>query len=554
MAVTLPGAASLDDFWTNLAGGVESITRLDRQALLDAGERPERMRREAYVPAAGLLDGHDMFDAEFFGFSPREAAILDPQHRKFLETAWAALENAGHTAEEFAGRVGVYAGCGAGNYLHRNLLTNPDLVEDLGPFQLRNTGNDKDFLATRVSHALDLTGPSINLQTACSTALVGVHQAAKALRDGDCDMALVGGVSIEMPQGRGYLYRENDILSPDGHCRAFDHRAGGTVMGSGAGVVVLRALEDALSDGDHIWAVIRGTGVNNDGGDKAGYFAPSEAGQAEVVGLALDAAGVAPETIGYVECHGTGTLLGDPFEVAGLTQAYRARGAEADQFCGIGSVQTNLGNLDTAAAVAGLVKTALALHHGEIPPSLNFEAPNPMIDFAASPFYVNDRRAAWPTGRGPRRAAVNSLGIGGTNAHAVLEQAPERGASEPGLFPFQPIVLSAKSDRALDEMSATLAAHLRAHPGQRLADVAFTLMQGRKRFAKTRVLVARDHAEAAALLETGPETGPETGGTGRVHTHDRLGAAPDTVFLFPAMSQVDPAALGDLYETEPVFR
>ena len=361
MAVNLPGAPTLEDFWNNLRSGVESISRLDAPALKAAGERPETMRRENYVPAAGLLDGYDMFDAEFFGFSPREAAILDPQHRKFLETAWEALENAGHTAEDFAGRVGVFAGCGAGSYLYFNLFSNHDLVDDLGPFQLRNTGNDKDFLSTRVSHVLDLKGPSINIQTACSTALVGVHQAAKALADGECDMALAGGVSVEMPHGRGYLYRENDILSPDGHCRAFDHKAGGSVMGSGAGAVVLRRLEDALADGDHIWAVIKGTGLNNDGADKAGFFAPSrKPGQAAVVGQALDAAGVPPDTIAYVECHGTGTLLGDPFEVAGLTEAYRARGAEgAKQYCGIGSVQTNVGNLDTAAAVTGLVKTAL---------------------------------------------------------------------------------------------------------------------------------------------------------------------------------------------------
>ena len=546
MAVNLPGAASLDDFWRNLAGGVESISRLDPAALKAAGESPVILRRAEYVPAAGLLDGYDMFDAAFFGFSPREAAILDPQHRKFLECAWEALENAAHMPADFEGRVGVFAGCSAGSYLYRNLLTNPDLVEDLGPFQLRNTGNDKDFLATRVSHALDLTGPSITLQTACSTALVGVHQAAKALRDGDCDLALAGGVSIEMPQGRGYLYRDNDILSPDGHCRAFDHKAAGTVMGSGVGVVVLRRLDEALADGDHIWAVIKGTGVNNDGGDKAGFFAPSETGQAEVVGQALDAAGVAPDSIAYVECHGTATLLGDPFEVAGLTRAWRARGAAGTQACGIGSVQTNLGNLDTAAAVAGLVKTALALHHAEIPPSLNYEAPNPMIDFAASPFHVADRRAAWPERDTPRRAAVNSLGIGGTNAHAVLEQAPECPASEPGLFPFQPIVLSARSAAALDAMSARLAAHLRAHPEESLADVAFTLIEGRKRFEKTRVLVAHDPAEAAQLLESGDRA--------RVFTEDRLGTAPDAVFLFPARPQLAPAALRDLYDTEPVFR
>ena len=544
MAINVPGAGSLEAYWDNLRGGVESITRLDEAALLAAGEAPEAIRREAYVPAAALLEGYDSFDAEFFGFSPKEAAILDPQHRKFLETAWQALENAGHTAAEFGGRVGVFAGCGMGSYFYFNICSNPDLVDDVGMFLLRHTGNDKDFLSTRVSHVFDLKGPSINLQTACSTSLVATHYAARALLAGDCDLALAGGVTIELPQGRGYLYKENEILSPDGHCHAFDHRAQGTVFGSGSGTVVLRRLADALADGDHIWAVIKGSAVNNDGAAKAGYLAPSLDGQAEAVGTALARAGVSADSIGYVECHGTGTYLGDPIEIAALTEAYRG-GTERKQYCGVGSVKTNIGHLDTAAGVAGLVKTALALKAAELPPSLGYEAPNPVIDFAQSPFYVTDRLAPWPAGDTPRRAAVNALGVGGTNAHAILEEAPAQAASDESDFPFQVICVSARTKKALEANAAALAAHLRAHPEQPLADVAYTLKQGRKGFEKRRVLVATSHAEAADLLGSGDKY--------RVFSHEDLGSGADIAFMFPGGGAQYPDMARDLYETEPVF-
>ena len=423
MSVSVPGAASVAEFWDNLKNGVESISVLDETALLAAGERPEKLSDPNYVPAAALLEGFDRFDAEFFGFSPKEAAILDPQHRKFLETAWEAMESAGHPPESLDGQIGVYAGCGMGSYFYFNICSNPELVDDVGMFLLRHTGNDKDFLSTRVSHVFDLKGPSVNIQTACSTSLVAVHYACQALRDGECDMALAGGVTIELPQGRGYLYRENEILSPDGHCHAFDHRAQGTVFGSGAGAVALRRLEDAIADGDHIWAVIKGSAINNDGAAKAGYLAPSVDGQAAAVQKALDSAGVDAETLDYIECHGTGTYLGDPIEVSALTEAYQQTTSETG-FCRIGSVKTNIGHLDTAAGVAGLVKTAMGLHHRQIPPSLGYEAPNPAIDFESSPFRVNDQLTDWISHRGPRRGAVNSLGVGGTNAHAIIEEAP----------------------------------------------------------------------------------------------------------------------------------
>ncbi|MFN4156887.1 MAG: type I polyketide synthase [Gemmobacter sp.] len=542
MAAHLPGAASVAAFWDNLLHGVESIRTLSEADLLDAGESPARLRHPRYVRAAAPLDGFADFDPEFFGFSQKEAAILDPQHRQFLEVAWEALEDAGHPPGGFAGTVGVWAGCGMGSYFYFNICSNPGLVEDTGMFLLRHTGNDKDFLATRVSHVFDLTGPSVNVQTACSTSLVAVHYACQALLNGEVDMALAGGVTIELPQGRGYVFTEGEILSPDGHCHAFDHRAEGTVFGSGAGCVVLRRLADAVTDGDHIWAVIKGSAVNNDGAAKAGYLAPSVEGQARCIAEAQAVAGVAADTVGYVECHGTGTYLGDPIEVAALTQAFRET-TEAADFCRIGSVKTNIGHLDTAAGVASLIKAALVVKRGEVPPSLGYEAPNPTIEFDGSPFRVADRLMDFPLA-GPRRAGVNSLGVGGTNAHVVLEEPPVQ-LSEASDWPFQPLVISARSKAALDAATARLAAHLRAHPDQPLADVAFTLKAGRRAFDKRRVVVARSHAEAADLLEGRDAR--------RVWSHDRL-EAPEVVFMFPGGGAQYAGMARDLYETEPEFR
>ncbi len=544
MAAHLPGAADIAAYWENLREGRSAVRRLTEEELATSGESAAMLRNPAYVPHAALLEGFDRFDADFFGFSPKEAAILDPQHRQFLEVAWEALEAAGHPPERFKGRIGVFAGCGMGSYFYFNLCSNPALVDSTGMFLLRHTGNDKDFLSTRVSHVFDLKGPSLSMQTACSTSLVAAHYAVQALLTGECDMALAGGVTIDLPQGRGYIYKEGEVLSPDGVCHAFDHRAQGTVFGSGAGAVLLRRLEDAVADGDHIWAVIKGSAVNNDGAAKAGYLAPSVEGQADCIATALGVAGVRADTVDYVECHGTGTYLGDPIEVAALTEAFR-RTTEAKGFARIGSVKTNIGHLDTAAGVASLIKTTLALHHRQMPPSLNFEVPNPAIDFDGSPFRVNDRLADWPRRAGPRRAGVNSLGVGGTNAHVVLEEAPEVVASEASDWPFQVLTLSARSASALGEASSRLAAHLRAHPEQALADVAFTLKEGRRAFEHRRVLVAGSHEEAAAMLEAGDPR--------RVFTQRRVGDAPEVVFMFPGGGAQYPNMARDLYETEPVF-
>jgi acyl transferase domain-containing protein/thioesterase domain-containing protein/acyl carrier protein len=543
MSAHLPGAASLAQYWRNLRDGVSSIRRLTDEDLTEAGVPPGLLRHRDYVPFAATLNQFDHFDAEFFGLSPKDAAIMDPQHRQFLECAWEALENAGHTPERHDGRIGVFGGCGMGSYFYFNLCSNPDLVDGTGMFLLRHTGNDKDFLTTRVSHIFDLDGPSVNVQTACSTSLVATHYACQSLLNGECDMALAGGVTIELPHGQGYLYKENEILSPDGQCHAFDHRAKGTVFGSGAGIVVLRRLADALADGDHIWAVIKGSAVNNDGAAKAGYLAPSVEGQAEAIAEAHAIAGVTADSIDYVECHGTGTYLGDPIEVAALTQAFQMTSDKVGH-CRIGSVKTNIGHLDTAAGAASLIKASMALHNHQMPPSLGFEKPNPTIDFEHSPFRVNDRLTDWPQHDHPRRAGVNSLGVGGTNAHVVLEEAPIPKSSEASDWPFQILTVSGRNKYALDANSARLAAHLRANPEQPLADVAWTLKNGRRAFDKRRVIVAKDHLHAANLLE---QTEPR-----RVHSHEAL-SRPDTVFLFPGGGAQYVGMAQDLYETEPVF-
>ncbi len=546
MSVRLPGAAAVDDYWHNLRSGLSSIRELTEEELLAAGVPESRFNRSNYVPFAAPLEGFADFDAEFFGLSPKEAAIMDPQHRQFLEVAWEAMETAGHPPESLNGQIGVYAGCGMGSYFYFNVCSNRDLVADTGMFLLRHTGNDKDFMATRASHVFDLKGPSIGLQTACSTSLVAIHYAAQALAAGECDMALAGGVTIEMPQGQGYVFKKDEILSPDGVCRAFDHKAEGTVFGSGAGVVALRRLEDAIADGDHIWAVIKGTAVNNDGAVKASYLAPSVEGQADAILKAHAAAGIDADTVGYVECHGTGTYLGDPIEVAALTEAFR-HSTDATDFCRIGSVKTNIGHLDTAAGVASLVKAALALHHKEIPPSLNFEAPNPAIAFDGSPFRVNDTLTPWADPGHPRRAGVNSLGVGGTNAHAVLEEAPERAASEESDWPFHLLTLSARTKGALDQACDNLAAWLETDGAEAdLADVAFTLKEGRHGFDRRRVVVAETAKEAAERLR---EKHPRL-----VFSHTKLCDDPDPVFMFPGGGAQYAGMARDLYETEPVFR
>ncbi|GIX23375.1 MAG: hypothetical protein KatS3mg122_0606 [Caldimonas sp.] len=545
MAGRFAGARDLEEYWRNLRDGVESLTRFTEEELLAAGVKPAQLRDPNYVPVGAVLPDMEMFDAAFFGFSPREAAIMDPQHRHFLECAWEALENAGHMPSQFKGSIGVFGGSGHNAYMPYNLLTNPQLVSSVGFFLIRHTGNDKDFLTTRVSYLLNLKGPSVNVQTACSTSLVAIHLAVQSLLNGECDMALAGGVTIELPHRQGYVYQEGEILSPDGHCHAFDADSKGTVFGSGVGVVVLRRLADALADGDYIHAVIKGSAINNDGSMKVGYMAPSVDGQAQAIAEALAIANVSPETITYVEAHGTGTPVGDPIEVAALTQAYR-QGTDKVGYCGIGSVKTNIGHTDTAAGVASFIKVALAMQHRQLPPSLNFSKPNPACEFERSPFYVNAQLKDWTPPPGvPRRAGVSSLGVGGTNAHLIMEEAPPRPPSGPSRQ-HQLLLLSAKSQASLDANTAALAAHLRAHPQINLSDVAYTLQVGREPMTLRRFVVARDVADAVQALEAmDPQrviSMPGACGTHRV------------AFMFAGGGAQYPGMGADLYRTEPVYR
>lgn len=545
LALRVPGARNAREFWQNLRGGVESIEDRTPEQLLAAGESAERLRRKNYVPRTAALPGMADFDADFFGFSPKDAAIMDPQHRHFLECAWEAMEDAARPPERATGPVGVFAGCGMGSYFYFNICSNRPLVDQVGMFLLRHTGNDKDFLATRASYLFDLHGPSVNVQTACSTSLVAIHYAAQSLLNGECEMALAGGVTIELPHDRGYVFQEGEILSPDGHCRAFDHRSAGTVFGSGVGVVVLRRLSDALADGDPIRAVIKATAINNDGAGKASYLAPSVTGQSEAIVEAQALAGVSADTIQYVECHGTGTSLGDPIEIAALTQAFR-QSTDKTGFCRVGSVKTNIGHTDTAAGVISVIKTVLAIENGEIPPSLGYEAPNPAIDFASSPFMVADKLVPWPKTGGPRRAGVNSLGVGGTNAHAVIEEAPPRPlpvakvASGPQL-----IVLSARNRKALDETGVRLAAHLEEMPELRLEDVAHSLIEGRRRFEHRRVFAVADRDDAIKALRT-----PELR---RGFTHTPIEGQSGAVLMFPGGGAQYPGMGRALYAKDRTF-
>jgi amino acid adenylation domain-containing protein len=540
MAGRFPGAAGVEELWQLLCDGREAISFFSADELRAAGVEEALLGDPRYVRAKAVLDGVDGFDAAFFGVTPREAEILDPQQRVFLECAWEALEDAGH-GNAAGERVGVYAGSSMNGYW-LNLLSNPELVETVGGFQLI-ASNDKDFLASRVSYKLGLQGPSLAVQTACSTSLVAVHVACQALRAGECDMAVAGGVSIRLPQISGYLHLEGGIDSPDGHCRAFDAAAQGTVAGSGVGVVVLKRLADALAGGDPIRAVIRGSAVNNDGSVKVGYTAPSVQGQAQVVRAALRMAGIDAGTIGYVEAHGTGTPLGDPIEVAALGQAFG--GAVARGSVALGSLKTNLGHLDAAAGVAGLIKTVLQLERRTLVPSLHLERPNPELQLAASPFHIQTRLEPWRPGATPLRAGVSSFGIGGTNAHLVLEQAPAAAAGAGGRA-RQLVLLSARTAAALERATDRLADRLGQEPALDPADVAYTLQVGRSELGWRRMLVAAGSGDARDALSARTP--------GRVISGRCGDTSPAVAFLFPGQGAQHPGMAAGLLGEEPAFR
>jgi acyl transferase domain-containing protein len=530
IACRFPGAADPTMFWQNLCEGVESVSALSEEELLSAGVPAELLRDPSYVKAAALLPDIDQFDAAFFEYSPEEARLLDPQQRLLLEIAWESFEDAGERVGDSARPIGVFTGLGGvvTSYLLDRLPFRADLPGTTG--NLAHLGNDKDFSSTRISYKLNLTGPSINVQTACSTSLVAVHLACQAILAGECDMALAGAATVRVPQRVGYTSVKGGILSPDGHCRAFDADAQGTIFGSGVGAILLKDLAAAIADGNHIYTVIKGSAINNDGADKVSYTASSTAGQARAMTEALLMADVSPDDIAYVECHGTGTVVGDPLEIGALTRAFRTR-TDRRGFCAIGSVKSNIGHLEQTAGLAALIKTALALKHGKIPPSLNFRNPNPKIDFAASPFFVNTQCRDWPAGDHPRRAAVNSLGLGGTNAFVVLEQPPTGTAvareGDPSLF-----ALSARTPAAL---GASVERHLTwlAREQPQLPDICFTSTSGRTHFpVRFAAVVDSKEQLREALLARSTAAVPQFGGdrrlaflfSGQASQYARMGA------------------------------
>jgi acyl transferase domain-containing protein/acyl carrier protein len=543
LAGRFPGARNVDEFWQNLRGGVESISHFSDEELKAAGVDAALLSDARYVKARGVLEDTDLFDASFFGFSPHEAELTNPQHRLLLECAWETLEVAGYDPEAYGGSIGMFAGLSSNAYI-LNLYADRSVADPAGAFQFI-IGNDKDHAPTRVSYLLNLRGPSLNVQTACSSSLVAVYLACQSLLGRQCDMALAGGVSVSDVQKAGYWYVEGGIKSPDGHCRAFDAGAQGTVGGSGLGLVLLKRMADALADGDCVHAVINGAAINNDGSARVGYTAPSVNGQAEVVAEALAVAGVDAETIGYVEAHGAGTALGDPIEVAALTQAF-SMSAKAKGFCAISSVKTNIGHLDAAAGVAGLIKAVLALKHKEIPPSLHFTSPNPRIDFANSPFYVNQRLSAWKRGGTPRRAGVSSFGMGGTNAHVILEEAPPRRPA-PTSRPWHLLTLSARTEPALKAATANLSHYLQAHPDWNLADIAYTLQVGRRTFNHRRVFICQTLAGAVDALKTGESDAPPA-------PVPESPPAPRIAFMFPGGGAQHAGMAAGIYRSEPTFR
>ncbi|WP_105979312.1 type I polyketide synthase [Bacillus paralicheniformis] len=503
MSCLFPEASSPEQFWCNLRDGMETIKFYTDEQLMEQGVPKELLQNTNYVKAASVLESREMFDADFFGINPNEARAMDPQHRVFLECCWEALEDAGYDPSVFDGDIGVYAGLGMNSYIYDVLGKNPAFLNSISQEQM-NIGNDKDFLPTRVSYKLNLTGPSINVNTACSTSLVAIHLARQSLLLGESDMVLAGGVSVFLPSSKGYMYVQDSIQSPDGHCRAFDEKAQGTIWGDGCGVVLLKRLDDAIQAGDNIYAVIKGSAVNNDGMLKMGYTAPSIEAQSRVIVEALSAAGLSAEQIGYIEAHGTGTQLGDPVEIAALTEAFYS---ETDKrgYCPIGSVKTNIGHTNAAAGIAGLLKAVLAIKHKQLPPNLHFEKPNSNIDFNNSPFYVNNKLADWENGGEPLRAGVNSMGIGGTNCHVIVEEAPviHHSATDEAESTEFLLVLSARSAQALEQTTANLAQYLNEHRNLSLEDVAFTLQCGRRSFYYRKAVVCRSIDEAVHLLQNG---------------------------------------------------
>ncbi len=540
MAGRFPGARSLEEFWRNLRDGVESITFFSDEELLAARADPSEIAQPNYVKAAPVLNDIESFDASFFGYSAQEATILDPQQRIFLECAWEAFEDAGYDPQALPGLIGVYAGASASTYLLSNLLSDRGFTTNDANVLL---ANDKDYMAGRVAYKLNLTGPAVGVQSGCSTALAAVHFAYQALLSYECDIALAGGITVRVPQHHGYRYEQGSMLSPDGHCRSFDAAARGTVFGSGAGVVVLRRLADALEEGDRIEAVIKGSAINNDGARKVGFTAPSVEGQSQVIATALGLAGVEPHSVTAIEAHGTGTPLGDAIEIAALERVFGNPGKK--RFCAIGSVKSNVGHLDHAAGIASLIKAILQLKYRQLVPSLHFRSANPAINFESGSFYVNTELSEWKARDTPRRIGVSSFAGGGTNVHLILEEAPPRApCRERQTWHILPI--SAKTPGALDVATANLSAYLSRQPDLAIDDIAYTLQVGRQPFRHRRVLACSRSDDVARVLSL---CDPE-----RVWTSDSGAGERPVAFMFPGVDSRYPNMGQGLYEASPAFR
>ena len=546
MSGRFPGAKDINTFWQNLSNAVESISFFTRDELIESGVNSLLIDNPDYVAASGVIENPALFDAELFGFSPREAEMMDPQHRLFLEQAWAALENAGYMSNEYKELIGVFAGSSLNTYLLSNILpalNDPAQQPSYDPYQIM-ISSDKDFLTTRSSYKLNLRGPSVVVQSACSTSLVAIYLACQSLLDYECDIALAGGVSIRFPQKVGYLYQKGHIMSPDGHCRAFDAQANGIVRGSGVGVIVLKRLDEALNDRDNIHAIIKGSAINNDGSYKVGYTAPSVIGQAEVIRMAHSAADVDANSISYIECHGTATPLGDPIEIEAITKVFANNGKKTK--CALGSVKTNIGHLDAAAGVAGLIKTVLALKHKKIPASLHFNKLNPAIDFSNNLFYVNSALSDWTSNSSPRRAGVSSFGIGGTNAHVVLEEFLASKMSEKSLRNWQVLLVSANTESALKTSIENLKNHLISNPELNLADIAYTLQVGRKHLLYRAMFVCKDNQSAISSLSVTDDK------TFFIKKNDRK--LPSVIFMFSGQGSQYINMAYHLYKCEPQFK
>ncbi|MBC8082777.1 MAG: amino acid adenylation domain-containing protein [Hymenobacter sp.] len=541
MAGRFPGADSIAELWQLLRQGQET-TRFFTDDELDATIPTQLKNDPLYVKARGIINNADQFDAAFFGLNPKLAELMDPQQRVFLEIAWEALEQTGYLPQHYGGSVGVFAGCGNNTYYQHNVLSNQRLIDQVGDFQVM-TVNEKDYIASRTAYQLNLKGPAVSVYSACSTSLLAVAQAVQSLRNGQCDVALAGGASITSPVRSGYLYQEGAMLSRDGHCRSFDAQAQGTVFSDGAGVVLLKSLAAARRDGDTVYAVIKGVGINNDGGGKGSFTAPSAEGQAGAITMALRDARVDPKTISYVEAHGTATPLGDPIEIEGLTMAFGEQVAR--QSCALGSIKSNMGHLTQAAGVAGLIKAALALHYKELPASLGFEHPNPAIDFANSPFFVNTQLTDWQP-KGVRRAGVSSFGVGGTNVHVVLEEGESKVQAPTAGRPAQLITWSAKSIASRDAYAQRLAGHLQQEPQLPLADVAYSLQKTRAAFAHRRFVVATTTAELVAALRA-DQLAP-------AGTKTLTEAPGEVVFMFPGQGAQYLNMGRSLFDHESVYR